>query len=707
MKLTAILFVVTLLQILDSISGRTFPRTQCVGKEVDIMFVLDSSSSIWPNDYERLLTFLQKFVDTFEIGKSKMRMGVITYSKKAYLEFSIGQYIDRQQLHQAIANITYRSGWTNTGAALNLARKQFQPLLDSSASLVTVVITDGNSRSYNKTKAAAEKLRNLGVRIYAIGIGRKYLIHELKSIASDPENGVYRIFSYKALDAIGKNFFIKSCLEETEARAPQNITLHSTTDPPQKTTYIPVSSINTTALTDQSAMTTAIPESSSHMPDTTGITSNMTTNKETESGHSGTPAKLISTDAVPIRHTSLPTHSLNNMTGTSTPPPTHTPSEHASILTTSHDSTIDTTTATTKTATTQSLKTKANPTTTTSAQTPTPTKAPPTTTTAPPPTTTTQMPTQKPTPPMPTSTTPPSTTTMPKSLTSAIPSPNTTHVNTTALPTSTPTKPLETTASPTITPAPTQTAMKSTVTKTTTPPPATTTTTSATTSKEYFRRSDSISKDKPAKGRPELLTKDEATVILFGYNMMSMRNQYSLKISAFLRILLPYMNYQYFGITSYAYCPSGVSVPLTPLLNTSKVPFEETSLPTLVDVVRKIRNLVYTHVIHQAHYGTPTAVLFIDSAFTNISDNLLEETRKLKDVGTRLFVVNIGSGRFPKNRESYFLSSQPYDYYTYNIKDYKELINLAKNSPNKFTYMCNHNFTQENNKKMAMRPKVS
>ncbi|XP_014768754.1 uncharacterized protein LOC106868136 isoform X2 [Octopus bimaculoides] len=495
MKLTVTLFALLYLHL---IIVKAFPKTQCVGKETDIMFILDSSSSIWPKDYERLLKFLQEFVDTFEVGMNKMRMGVVTYSKKAHLEFPIGRYVTKEKLQKAIGKIRYRSGWTNTAAALKLVNEQFQSLVKSNATLVTIVITDGNSRSHKKTKAEAEKLHRLGIKVYAVGIGKKYHLKELKVIASDPENGVYRFFNYKSLESIGKNFFIKSC---KEPEVPSNVVSKTTPDVLKKTTKPTVLKVNDTTTT--------------------------------------------------------------------------------------------------------------------------------------------------------------------------VVSPNT----------------------------------ATTISYTTVPTPRTTISISETTTSNY--KNETESQDKPAKGRPEFLPKDEATVILFGYDMVSLGYDRTVKISTFLSKLLPYMSYQYFGVTNYAYCPHGFSISLTSVANFSRQLVEENNFPTLVDIVRKMRNLIYTHVLHKAHLGTPTAVLFIDSDMTNISESLLEETRKLKDVRTRLFVVYIGSGRINHTRDFHFLSSQPHENYTFYVPNYEQLVQLADDKPQIFRDMCNHDFSKEIFNTTSQRPDIS
>lgn len=234
MMFRPLLFIGTLC--LLGIAVQAKENKKCIGKAADIIFVLDSSGSIWPVDYKKQLNFLANLVDSFDIGsgRSQVRIGAITFSDKAYLEFPLDQYTEPDQLKEAILNITYRGGRTFTNKALRLLKEQVDPhLTNNKGPIVAVVITDGRSAQPKDTKAEAEKLHQLGINVYAIGVGdsKNYDIEELKAIASDPDNGVYTVSSYSALKEITQKFHIQPCEKKpttTKTEAPS--TRGSTTE---------------------------------------------------------------------------------------------------------------------------------------------------------------------------------------------------------------------------------------------------------------------------------------------------------------------------------------------------------------------------------------------------------------------------------------------------------------------------------------------
>ena len=172
-------------------------------------------------DYNKQLKFVAGIVDSFNVGKSQseVRVGAITFSDHAYVEFSVDRYTDSALLKEAILNIAYRQGRTNTADALKLLLEEVEPNLENDKrSIIAIVITDGRSTDPIATKEEAKKLHQLGINVYAIGVGdsNMYDIDELKAIASDPDNGVYTVASYSALKDIAQKFHIQPCAGKYE-----------------------------------------------------------------------------------------------------------------------------------------------------------------------------------------------------------------------------------------------------------------------------------------------------------------------------------------------------------------------------------------------------------------------------------------------------------------------------------------------------------
>lgn len=84
----------------------------------DISLVIDSSSSIWSEDYQDGLEFLSDFSNTFKIGPKNIRVSAVSYADVVYDEdaFNFNDYTTPNTLAAAIESMPHRAGHrTETG----------------------------------------------------------------------------------------------------------------------------------------------------------------------------------------------------------------------------------------------------------------------------------------------------------------------------------------------------------------------------------------------------------------------------------------------------------------------------------------------------------------------------------------------------------------------------------------------------------------
>nr|BAD16597.1 DEC-1 [Lymnaea stagnalis] len=172
-------------------------RNDTVG---DVLFILDSSSSIGIDDYRLQLQFVADLTQNFSIGRENVQFSTIVFSNEASVAFGFDRYLDPISLQQAIRSVEYIGSATFTDKALSLALQVFTPGsygARANENHVAIVLTDGLSTDRNKTLIEAARLRNANVTILGIRIGQ-YQIQELIDITGD----VKKVFSVEGFDAI-------------------------------------------------------------------------------------------------------------------------------------------------------------------------------------------------------------------------------------------------------------------------------------------------------------------------------------------------------------------------------------------------------------------------------------------------------------------------------------------------------------------------
>uniref|UniRef100_A0A8C1LKV4 Collagen, type VII, alpha 1 n=1 Tax=Cyprinus carpio TaxID=7962 RepID=A0A8C1LKV4_CYPCA len=168
--------------------------------KADIVFLVDGSSSIGRANFVLVKNFMAGIVKPFAraVGPSGIRFGTVQYSDTARVEFTFTTYLNGTELITAIENINYKGGNTRTGAGLKyIADNFFSPASIRDVPKIPILITDGKSQ--DSVQEPSQKLRSLGVKVFAVGI-KSADATELNLIASPPQNEfTSQIANFKAL----------------------------------------------------------------------------------------------------------------------------------------------------------------------------------------------------------------------------------------------------------------------------------------------------------------------------------------------------------------------------------------------------------------------------------------------------------------------------------------------------------------------------
>uniref|UniRef100_A0A2C9LZH0 VWFA domain-containing protein n=1 Tax=Biomphalaria glabrata TaxID=6526 RepID=A0A2C9LZH0_BIOGL len=164
-------------------------RVSCAEAKLDLVFVLDASTSVTEPNFELMKDFVKDFLLDADIDGGNVRVGVVIFSDADYVQFQLNAYDKKADVYNAIDDIPYRYGSTNTADALKTLRSVMFTAGNgdrSDVDNVAVVVTDGVSNiNSRRTVPEAELSRAKGIHIYAIGIGLTDT-KELDGIASKP-----------------------------------------------------------------------------------------------------------------------------------------------------------------------------------------------------------------------------------------------------------------------------------------------------------------------------------------------------------------------------------------------------------------------------------------------------------------------------------------------------------------------------------------
>ncbi|KAL8560062.1 hypothetical protein ACOMHN_041531 [Nucella lapillus] len=127
------------------------PIVQCRGP-AELVFLVDTSRSIYPLDFPLELNFVQEMIEQFHISPSTTRVAVVSFSEDYKNEFGLDKYQNAKTLHEAVGRIPFTAGGrTDTDAAIKYARDVILRQSRKGATRIVICITDGRSTRWSKT----------------------------------------------------------------------------------------------------------------------------------------------------------------------------------------------------------------------------------------------------------------------------------------------------------------------------------------------------------------------------------------------------------------------------------------------------------------------------------------------------------------------------------------------------------------------------
>ncbi|KAJ8334228.1 hypothetical protein SKAU_G00398670 [Synaphobranchus kaupii] len=202
-RISQILIILTL-----TLSGERVDaqRAGCKNVQYDLVFILDTSSSVGKDNFEKIRQWVANLVESFDVGPEKTRVAVVRYSDRPTTEFNLGRYKTLEEVKRAARNIRYLGGNTMTGDAISYTTKNIYTELTGARPTargiqrVAILLTDGRSQDY--VLEPSREAHRAGIRLFAVGIGEALKV-ELEEIAAEPKNAhVFHVSDFNAIDKI-------------------------------------------------------------------------------------------------------------------------------------------------------------------------------------------------------------------------------------------------------------------------------------------------------------------------------------------------------------------------------------------------------------------------------------------------------------------------------------------------------------------------
>lgn len=179
---------------------------KCRENPLELVFVIDSSESVGPENFELVKDFVNALIDQVSVSREASHVGVVLYSHVNMVVAGL-QQSSQTDIKAAIRQMPYLGEGTFTGSAIHRATQLFQASRPG-VRKVALVLTDGQAdpRDVMQFEETSREAHAKGVEMFAIGVMNKtdpdygQFQAEMNAIASDPdEEHVFLIDDFSTL----------------------------------------------------------------------------------------------------------------------------------------------------------------------------------------------------------------------------------------------------------------------------------------------------------------------------------------------------------------------------------------------------------------------------------------------------------------------------------------------------------------------------
>lgn len=180
---------------------------QCRAAPLELVFVIDGSESVGPQNFELVKDFVIAVIDRVLVNGGATRVGVVLYSHVNIVVASLEQRASHSDLRASVRAMQYLGEGTFAGSAIHRANQLFRASRPG-VRKVALVLTDGQAdpRDVVRFDVAAAESHARGIEMFVIGVMNdtdplyQHFSAEMKVVASDPDEGhVYLIQDFSSL----------------------------------------------------------------------------------------------------------------------------------------------------------------------------------------------------------------------------------------------------------------------------------------------------------------------------------------------------------------------------------------------------------------------------------------------------------------------------------------------------------------------------
>ena len=158
----------------------------------DIVFLIDSSSSVNPADHKKEKDFVAALAKSLNFGSGKMRVAVILYSDYARQAIRFDVVKNPESLQSVLDGLQQLRGGRRVERALTSATQMFRGSRPEVRHILVLIASgEHTSESENPFETAVQQLKTLSVERFVVAIGPESSGKDLRPVVERDADVIY------------------------------------------------------------------------------------------------------------------------------------------------------------------------------------------------------------------------------------------------------------------------------------------------------------------------------------------------------------------------------------------------------------------------------------------------------------------------------------------------------------------------------------
>uniref|UniRef100_A0A7N9CIV2 von Willebrand factor A domain-containing protein 2 n=1 Tax=Macaca fascicularis TaxID=9541 RepID=A0A7N9CIV2_MACFA len=173
-------------------------RPGCRTQALDLVFMLDTSASVGPENFAQMQSFVRSCALQFEVNPDVTQVGLVVYGSQVQTAFGLDTKPTQAALLRAISQAPYLGGVGSAGTALlHIYDKVMTVQRGARPGVPKAVVVLTGGRGAEDAAVPAQKLRNNGISVLVMGVG-PVLSEGLRRLAG-PRDSLIHVAAYTDL----------------------------------------------------------------------------------------------------------------------------------------------------------------------------------------------------------------------------------------------------------------------------------------------------------------------------------------------------------------------------------------------------------------------------------------------------------------------------------------------------------------------------